>query len=182
MRLSNLHQPILDFKGHGQAARDREFTTASSRARPSHHLPAHMGARKAWKPKLASLCAQAVDEFKGGATVLIISDRNISATQVADPALLALSAIHQHSGERGLRTTAGLVVETGSAREVHHFGVLAGDGAEAVHPTSPWTLAEMHKEMSGDMLRRQGHLQLREGRGQGPLQDHVQDGREHLHE
>ena len=47
---------------------------------------------------------------------------------------MALSAIHQHLVREGLRTTAGLVVETGSAREVHHFAVLAGYGAEAVHP------------------------------------------------
>jgi glutamate synthase (NADPH/NADH) large chain len=84
--------------------------------------------------KLASLCAHAVDEIKGGANILIISDRNMSATQVAIPALLALSAIHQHLVREGLRTTAGLVVETGTAREVHHFAVLAGYGAEAVHP------------------------------------------------
>jgi glutamate synthase (NADPH/NADH) large chain len=79
-----------------------------------------------------------VDEIKGGANILIISDRNMSATQVAIPALLALSAIHQHLVREGLRTTAGLVVETGTAREVHHFAVLAGYGAEAVHPIWRW--------------------------------------------
>ena len=42
--------------------------------------------------------------------------------------------MHHHLVREGLRTTAGLVVETGSAREVHHFAVLAGYGAEAVHP------------------------------------------------
>src|SRR5262249_57506678 len=50
------------------------------------------------------------------------------------PALLALWAIHQHVVGRGLRTSTGLVVETGSAREVHHFALLGGYGAEAVHP------------------------------------------------
>src|SRR6185295_9808220 len=54
--------------------------------------------------------------------------------RVAIPALLALSAIHQHLVGRGLRTSTGLVVETGSAREVHHFALLGGYGAEAVHP------------------------------------------------
>jgi glutamate synthase (NADPH/NADH) large chain len=53
---------------------------------------------------------------------------------VAIPALLATSAIHQHLVTKGLRTRTGLVVETGSARETHHFAVLAGYGAEAVHP------------------------------------------------
>ena len=52
----------------------------------------------------------------------------------------------------GLRTTAGLVVETGTAREVHHFAVLAGYGAEAVHPyLAMETLADMHKDLGGDL-------------------------------
>jgi glutamate synthase domain-containing protein 2 len=68
------------------------------------------------------------------------------------PALLALSCIHQHLVRAGLRTTAGLVVETASAREVHHFAVLAGYGAEAVHPyLAMETLAAMHKDLSGDL-------------------------------
>ena len=58
----------------------------------------------------------------------------MSAAQVAIPALLATSTVHQHLVSRGLRTTTGLVVDTGSARETHHFALLAGYGAEAVHP------------------------------------------------
>ncbi len=102
--------------------------------------------------KLASLCAEAVDAIKGGNNILIVSDRGVSATQVAIPALLALSAVHQHLVKEGLRTTAGLVVETGSAREVHHFAVLAGYGAEAVHPyLAMETLAELSKGLPGDL-------------------------------
>jgi len=102
--------------------------------------------------KLASLCAEAVDAIKDGKNILIISDRGITATQVAIPALLALSAIHQHLVKEGLRTTAGLVVETASAREVHHFAVLAGYGAEAVHPyLAMETLAELSKGLPGDL-------------------------------
>ena len=71
---------------------------------------------------------------------------------VAIPALLALSAIHQHLVREGLRTTAGLVVETGSAREVHHFGVLAGYGAEAMHPyLAMETLADDAQDLVGDL-------------------------------
>jgi glutamate synthase (NADPH/NADH) large chain/glutamate synthase (ferredoxin) len=102
--------------------------------------------------KLASLCAEAVDAIRGGKNILIISDRAIGETQVAIPALLALSAVHQHLVREGLRTTAGLVVETGTAREVHHFAVLAGYGAEAVHPyLAMETLASMHKDLPGDL-------------------------------
>ena len=71
---------------------------------------------------------------------------------VAIPALLALSAIHQHLVREGLRTTAGLVVETGSAREVHHFALLAGYGAEAVHPyLAMETLVSLHEKLPGDL-------------------------------
>ncbi|MBG6075991.1 glutamate synthase-related protein [Polaromonas sp. CG_9.11] len=102
--------------------------------------------------KLASLCAEAVDAIKTGKNILIVSDRALSTTQVAIPALLALSAIHQHLVKEGLRTTAGLVVETGSAKEVHHFAVLAGYGAEAVHPyLALETLAELSRGLPGDL-------------------------------
>ncbi len=108
--------------------------------------------REGVEAKLASLCAEAVDAIKGGKNILIVSDRSVGATQVAIPAVLALSAIHQHLVKEGLRTTAGLVVETGSAREVHHFAVLAGYGAEAVHPyLAMETLAELSKNLPGDL-------------------------------
>jgi glutamate synthase (NADPH/NADH) large chain len=62
---------------------------------------------------------------------------------VAIPALLACAAVHHHLIKKGLRTNTGLVVDTGSVREVHHVALLAGYGAEAV---CPWlalaTLAE----------------------------------------
>ncbi|HTP94369.1 MAG TPA: glutamate synthase-related protein [Burkholderiales bacterium] len=89
---------------------------------------------KAIEARLASLRAQAEDAVRQGFSVLIISDRRVDRDHVAIPALLALSAVHQHLTDKGLRTSAGLVVETGSAREVHHFALLAAYGAEAVHP------------------------------------------------
>ena len=93
-----------------------------------------------------------MDAIKSGHNILIISDRAMDRDHVAIPALLALSAIHQHLVREGLRTTAGLVVETGSAREVHHFAVLAGYGAEAVHPyLAMETLASLHKELPGEL-------------------------------
>jgi glutamate synthase (NADPH/NADH) large chain len=84
--------------------------------------------------RLASMCAEAVDAVRAGFNILIVSDRHLDAGHVAIPALLATSALHQHLIATGLRTSAGLVVETGSAREVHHFSLLAGYGAEAIHP------------------------------------------------
>src|SRR5690606_39137493 len=62
------------------------------------------------------------------------SDRLVAANRIAIPALLATAAVHHHLIRKGLRTSSGLVVETGEAREVHHFAVLAGYGAEAINP------------------------------------------------
>ena len=88
------------------------------------------GCRKA----LEKLCAAAAKAVQGGSNVLILSDRAISPNTVAIPALLATSAVHHHLVHKGMRTGAGLVVETGSAREVHHCALLAGFGAEAIYP------------------------------------------------
>ena len=101
---------------------------------------------------IASLCAEAVDAVKSGHNILIVSDRTMDAQQVAIPALLATSAIHQHLVGRGLRASTGLVVETGSARETHHFALLAGFGAEAVHPyLALQTLRDMAPDLAGDL-------------------------------
>jgi len=114
----------------------------------SHEL--NIRYRVAWgkegiEARLASLCAEAEDAVNWGYNVLIISDRRMDRDHVAVPALLALSAVHQHLVDKGLRTSAGLVVETGSAREVHHFALLGGYGAEAIHP---YLALETVKEMA----------------------------------
>ena len=85
--------------------------------------------------------------MRAGYSIIVISDRLLDAERVAIPALLALSAIHQHLVNKGLRTSGGLLVETGSAREVHHFALLGGYGAEAVHPyLALETLLAMHPQ------------------------------------
>jgi glutamate synthase (NADPH) large chain len=145
-------QPILDFADMQRLRNIEKHTQGKFK---SYVLdityPVEWG-HEGVEAKLASLCAEATDAIKSGKNILIVSDRGIRASQVAVPALLALSAIHQHLVREGMRTLAGLVVETGSAREVHHFAVLAGYGAEAVHPyLAMETLAEMHKELPGDL-------------------------------
>jgi glutamate synthase (NADPH/NADH) large chain/glutamate synthase (ferredoxin) len=151
MRLE-VSQPVLDFADMAKLRDIEKFTQGKFR---SHTIdityPLSWG-HEGVEAKLASLCAEAVDAIKGGKNILIISDRSLSATQVAIPVLLALSAVHQHLVKEGLRTTAGLVVETGTAREVHHFAVLAGYGAEAVHPyLALETLTSIHKDLAGDL-------------------------------
>lgn len=149
MRLE-VSQPVLDF---GDMAKLRNIEAVTQGKFRSITLdityPAAWG-REGVEAKLASLCAAAVDAIKGGKNILIISDRGVGPAQVAIPALLALSAIHQHLVREGLRTSAGLVVETGTAREVHHFAVLAGYGAEAVHPfLAMETLTSIHRDAPG---------------------------------
>src|SRR4030095_7999743 len=90
--------------------------------------------KEAVEARLASLAAQAEDAVRSGYSIIVISDRNVDKDRVAIPALLALSAIHQHLVGKGLRTSTGLVVETGSGGEGDHFALLGGYGAEAVHP------------------------------------------------
>ncbi len=82
-----------------------------------------------------------------GHNIIVLSDRLMGAGRVAIPALLATAAVHHHLIRKGLRTSVGLVVETGEAREVHHFCVLAGYGAEAINPYLAFeTLLKMHEE------------------------------------
>jgi glutamate synthase (NADPH/NADH) large chain len=83
---------------------------------------------------LDRLCMEATYAVLKDINVLILSDREASEGRVPIPAALATGAVHHHLIEHGLRMQTGLVVETGEAREVHHFCVLAGYGAEAVNP------------------------------------------------
>ena len=151
MRLE-VPQPVLDF---ADMARLRHIDKHTSGKFKSYEL--RITYPLAWgdegvEAKLASLCAESVDAIKSGHNILIISDRQMNRDHVAIPALLALSAVHQHLVREGLRTTAGLVVETGTAREVHHFAVLAGYGAEAVHPyLAMETLASIRSEFPEDL-------------------------------
>ena len=151
MRLE-VSQPVLDFD---DMARLRNIAAHTGGKFKSYELdityPLAWG-REGVEAKLASLCAEAVDALRTGHNILVITDRGMHRTQVAIPALLALSAVHHHLVRAGLRTTAGLVVETGSAREVHHFAVLAGYGAEAVHPyLAMETLVGLHCTLAGEL-------------------------------
>ena len=69
-----------------------------------------------------------------GYNIIILSDRCVDADHIAPPSLLATAAVHHHLIRTGLRTDVGLVVETGEARQVHDFCLLAGYGAEAINP------------------------------------------------
>ncbi|AHG89885.1 ferredoxin-dependent glutamate synthase [Gemmatirosa kalamazoonensis] len=96
-------------------------------------FPASGGAR-ALAQAVEALCRQAAQAIREGHTLLILSDRGVSADWAPIPSLLATSAVHHHLIREKLRTEAGLIVQTGEAREVAHFALLIGYGAGTVNP------------------------------------------------
>jgi glutamate synthase (NADPH/NADH) large chain len=133
MRLE-VSQPVLDTPDMDKIRAIASFSSGKFRCFDLDICYPIAWGREGVEARLASLCAQAVDAVRAGNNILVVTDRHIDADHVAIPALLATSALHQHLIQAGLRTSTGLVVETGSAREVHHFALLAGYGAEAIHP------------------------------------------------
>ena len=133
MRLE-VTQPILTNK---DLERIRNIETATKGAFRTKTLdicyPSDLGA-SGMEPALLQVCEQAEKAVRDGFNILILSDRSIDSQHIPIPALLATSAVHHHLVRAGLRTDSGLVVETGAAREIHHFATLAGYGAEAINP------------------------------------------------
>ena len=103
---------------------------------------------------LNKLCEDAAKAVNEGASILILSDRGVDKEHAPIPSLLATSAVHHHLIRDGTRTQAGLVIETGEAREIHHFCLLIGYGAGAINPYVAFeTIADMHREglLPGDV-------------------------------
>ncbi|MGO9191978.1 MAG: glutamate synthase large subunit [Streptosporangiaceae bacterium] len=97
---------------------------------------------------LQRLCERAEAAVLGRYNIITLSDRMVGPDRIPIPALLATAAVHHHLIRKGLRTAVGLVVQTGEAREVHHFACLAGYGAEAINPYLAFeTLTAMAKDL-----------------------------------
>jgi len=112
------------------------------------------GSGQALEAALKRLCWEATEAVLADINVLILSDRGAGPDRVPIPAALATGAVHHHLIRQGLRMQTGLVIETGEAREVHHFCVLAGYGAEAINPYLAFETLEA--------MRSKGELQLTE--------------------
>jgi glutamate synthase (NADPH/NADH) large chain len=127
-------QPILT---DGDLEKIRSISRLADGAFRTHTIdatwPAEEGA-EGLERALERMCAEATDAVLSGNNILILSDRAAARARVPIPALLATASVHHHLIRQGLRTSTGLVVETGEAREVHHFCALAGYGAEAINP------------------------------------------------
>ena len=101
---------------------------------------------------LEELFADAEMSVHAGYNIIILSDRMVGPDRIPIPALLATAGVHHHLIRKGLRTSVGLVVETGEAREIHHFCALAGYGAEAINPYLAFeTLLAMKPDLPGEI-------------------------------
>lgn len=93
------------------------------------------GGGEALKAKLDEICADVSRAIReDGARIIVLSDRHSDADRAPIPSLLLTGAVHHHMVREKLRSQAGLIVETGDVREVHHVALLIGFGATAVNP------------------------------------------------
>jgi glutamate synthase domain-containing protein 2/glutamate synthase domain-containing protein 1/glutamate synthase domain-containing protein 3 len=89
---------------------------------------------KGMEEALEEIFKKADESIADGFSIIILSDRMINAKNVGIPSLLACAGLHHHLIRQGTRTKASIVVETGEARELHHFATLIGYGANAINP------------------------------------------------
>ena len=119
--------------------------------------PAERGAG-GMEAALSAVCRRAQQVVMEGHNILILSDRGMNADNIAIPALLATAAVHHHLIREGLRTEVGLVVETGEARRVHDFCLLAGYGAEAINPFGAFdTISSLLPDLPEDITEGEAH-------------------------
>ncbi|MDQ3212907.1 MAG: glutamate synthase-related protein, partial [Acidobacteriota bacterium] len=130
-RQINITYPIID---NDQLAKLRHITLRGFESVTLPMLYAADEGGAGLERALEDLRVRAGDAVRGGHTILILSDRGVSADLAPIPSLLATAAVHHHLVREGTRTRCGLVVESGDAREVHHVALLVGYGAGAVNP------------------------------------------------
>ncbi|MEP2236207.1 MAG: glutamate synthase large subunit [Alteripontixanthobacter sp.] len=119
---------------------------------------------------IREMCWAATEAVLQDQNILVLSDRAQGPDRIAMPALLATSAVHHHLVRQGLRMQTGLVVETGEAREVHHFCALAGYGAEAINPYVAFeTLEELRARRFPEMTTEQVEENYKQAIGKGIL-------------
>ncbi|HEX8341382.1 MAG TPA: glutamate synthase large subunit, partial [Tepidisphaeraceae bacterium] len=151
-RLIKLKSPILtnaEFAKLAALDNDEHKTTSLSTLFDVAEGPAGMAAA------LTALGEKAVEAVRDNrASVLVLSDRGVDRDRAAIPSLLATASVHHHLIRSGLRAQCGLVIETGEARETHHFCLLLGYGAGAINPYLALdTIADLHADgfLPGDM-------------------------------
>lgn len=131
-RMLHLAQPILTNADTAKLRFGHPETIGTPATIPMVYSVAEGGL--GLKAGIDEMCRQASLALLNGHSVLILSDRAASEYQAPIPSLLATAALHHHLMRNGARMRCGIVVETGEAREVHHFCLLIGYGAGAVNP------------------------------------------------
>jgi len=109
------------------------------KARPGRSV---VSGEKAFCEAIERVCYETERAIEKGFSVVILSDRGGDETHAALPALLAMGAVHQHLVRKALRTQVGIIVESGEPREVHHFVLLFGYGADCVNPYLAFEVVE----------------------------------------
>ncbi|MFO7725503.1 MAG: glutamate synthase large subunit, partial [Oceanipulchritudo sp.] len=130
-RMIRLESPLIN---NSQLAQLREIGLDGFKSATLAALFPAEGDGKQLKGALNELFAAADRAIAEGVNILILSDRGICREKAAIPTLLAMSGLHHHLVQAGTRTRVSIVLETGEAREVHHFSVLIGYGADAINP------------------------------------------------
>jgi len=83
---------------------------------------------------LERVCAQAHEAIERGVNIIVLSDRDMDPRRAPIPSLLAVAAVQHHLVIEGTRLRAGIILESGEPREVHHFATLIGYGVSAINP------------------------------------------------
>ncbi len=128
-RMIRLEQPILE---NAELAKLKAVNLPGFKAAtlPILFTPGAGALEKA----LSRLFAAADKAIKGGTNILVLSDRGLSAKKAPIPALLAVAGLHHHLIRKGTRTSVSIVLESGEPREVMHFALLLGYGANVINP------------------------------------------------
>jgi glutamate synthase (NADPH/NADH) large chain len=125
-----LPHPILE---NSQLAQLKEIAEGQFSAR-SFSLHFNPAKKNDMRTQLDRICAGACEAVRLGFNIIILTDRGVSRQVAPIPSLLGVAAVHHALIKAGLRTRTGIVIETGEAREVHHFALLLGYGANAINP------------------------------------------------
>ncbi len=142
--LVKLKQPILS---NSDLEKIREVSHGDLRAVTIPMLFPVIEGEAGLEKAVDALCGAAAKAVREGASIIVLSDRGVDAQHVPIPSLLATAAVHHHLIREGTRTQCGLVIETGEARESHHFCLLIGYGAGAINPYLAFeTLTDLQKD------------------------------------
>ncbi|MEG6507536.1 glutamate synthase large subunit [Methyloligella sp. 2.7D] len=119
---------------------------------------------------LDALCQEAETAVRRGENIIVLSDRTVGPARLPIPSLLATSAVHHHLIRQGLRTSVGLVVETGEAFEINQFCTLAGYGAEAINPYLAFeTIEEIAEDLDEELTPKEAVKRYVKGINKGIL-------------